>query len=134
MILRTFLLKCNNCFNLNLTKSLNSFSQNYRFKTNVIQNVSNTLVRKNATLDVNTNVVKDVILFKHDNPKKYKMLNVFALCQFFFWSYLSHISFTTLRDAPVEKASPDASWWRRINLGDNKYRYGITFMAFMMGK
>lgn len=96
-------------------------------------NFSNSFKRWfSSTVDVNTNVVKDVILFKYDNPKHYKWLNIFSVCQFGFWSYLSYFSFTTLRDAPVDPDS-DATWWRKINLGENKYRNGITLSAFLIG-
>lgn len=87
----------------------------------------------NKAFDVSTNVSKDIILFKYENPKFYKMLNIFAIVQFLFWNYLSHAAFTTLRDAPVEEVAEDAAWYRRINLGDNKYRNGITVSCFLIG-
>ncbi|KRT79261.1 hypothetical protein AMK59_7791, partial [Oryctes borbonicus] len=86
----------------------------------------------NTALDVNTNIAKDVILYKYDNPTFYKYLNIFAICQFGFWGYLSHFAFTTLRDAPVE-ITKDIPWWRRINLGDNKYRNTIAVLCFLIG-
>ncbi|CAD7077479.1 unnamed protein product [Hermetia illucens] len=52
---------------------------------------------------------------------------------FGFWSYLSHFAFTTLKDAPVEKVDEDASWFRKINLGENKYRNTITVSCFLIG-
>lgn len=86
-----------------------------------------------SSLDVNTNVVKDVILFKYDNPKFFKYLNIFALCQFGFWGYLSHFAFTGLRDAPV-RTEEDASWWWKINLGENKYKNTIAILFFLIGE
>ncbi|XP_055859145.1 transmembrane protein 223 [Episyrphus balteatus] len=83
--------------------------------------------------DVSTNVAKDIILFKYENPKFFKMLNIFAIVQFLFWNYLSHSAFTTLRDAPVDEAPEDAAWYRQINLGENKYRNGITVSCFLIG-
>lgn len=83
--------------------------------------------------DINTNVSKDVILFKYENPKFFKMLNIFALCQLFFWTYLSHFAFTTLKDAPAIQGEHDAPWYRRINLGENKYRNTITVFCFLIG-
>lgn len=84
--------------------------------------------------DINTNVTKDVILFKYENARFFKILNIFGICQFVFWTYLSHFAFTTLRDAPVEKDdSEDLKWYERINLGENKYRNGITAMSFLIG-
>lgn len=97
------------------------------FRSVFIKNASS------SSVDVNTNVAKDVILFKYENPKFFKMLNLFSFCQFGFWSYLSLFSFQTLRDAPASEEL-DASWFRRINLGENKYKNTIAVSAFMIGK
>lgn len=86
-----------------------------------------------SSIDVNTNVAKDIILFKYENPKFFKMLNIFAFCQFGFWSYLSVFAFQTLRDAPAT-TEPDASWYRKINLGENKYKNTIAVLAFVVGE
>ncbi|XP_005181816.1 transmembrane protein 223 [Musca domestica] len=84
--------------------------------------------------DVNTNVAKDVIVYKYENPKFFKIINIFGICQFTFWTYLSHFAFTSLRDAPVEvKEGQELAWYERINLGENKYRNGITVMCFCIG-
>lgn len=83
-------------------------------------------------LNVNTNIVKDVILYKYENPRFFKILNIFAICQFGFWSYLSHFAYTTLRDVPVPK-DDSLPWWRKLNLGDNQYRMTLTGAAFMVG-
>uniref|UniRef100_A0A1A9WYI8 Transmembrane protein 223 n=1 Tax=Glossina brevipalpis TaxID=37001 RepID=A0A1A9WYI8_9MUSC len=82
--------------------------------------------------DVSTNVSKDVILYKYENPRFFKVLNFFGISQFIFWTYLSHFAFTSLRDAPVEQKE-DIAWYERINLGENKYRNGISIMCFVIG-
>jgi hypothetical protein len=46
-------------------------------------------------------LAKDVIVFNYENPKKFKLLNLFAISQMFFWSYLGHWSYTELRDVRV---------------------------------
>ncbi|KAJ8977676.1 hypothetical protein NQ317_010415, partial [Molorchus minor] len=76
-------------------------------------------------LDVNTNVTKDVILYKYKNGKFYKIINIFAICQFGFLDLL-------LRDAPVD-STEDAKWWQKINLGENKYRNTIAILTFLIG-
>jgi hypothetical protein len=94
----------------------------------------NTVLRRfKQTFDINTNVKNDVILYKYENEKFYKILNAFSICQFFFWSYLAHFAYTTLRDAPVP-TDPNAPWWRRINLGENKYRNTISIFSFCVGE
>lgn len=87
-----------------------------------------------SALEVNTKVVKDVILYRYENPKFFRIVNIFALCQFGFWTYLSHFAFTTLKDAPVPKDADNLPWWRRINLGENKYRNTLTVLSFLIGK
>ncbi|XP_052860104.1 transmembrane protein 223 [Anopheles cruzii] len=84
--------------------------------------------------DVNTKVPKDIMLFKYENPRFFKMLNIFAVSQFLFWGYLCHFSYTTLRDAPVKKEEAvDLPWYQKINLGENKYRNSIAIMCFCIG-
>lgn len=87
---------------------------------------------KASGLDVKTNVVKDVILYKYENPRFFRILNIFAICQFGFWAYLSYFSFFYLRDVPADK-SKDSPWFRRINLGEPKYRYAIGISSFVIG-
>lgn len=86
-----------------------------------------------SVLDVNTKVAKDVILFKYENPKYFRILNIFAISQFGFWAYLSHFAFTSLKDAPPPKDTDNVAWWRKINLGENKYRNGLTILSFLIG-
>lgn len=133
MILRKSLLSCYSCY-LNVARNFNHITTNNSYKIKLRHNKLYTNTTKSASYNVNTNVIKDVILFKYENPKQFKMMNVFAICQFAFWSYLSHFAFTTLKDAPVNKTSSDAPWWRKINLGENKYRNGVTVISFLMGK
>ncbi|XP_055626222.1 transmembrane protein 223 [Toxorhynchites rutilus septentrionalis] len=84
--------------------------------------------------DINTNVAKDVMLFKYENPRFFRFLNIFAISQFMFWIYLTHFAYTTLKDAPVEEKDKEKSaWYEKINLGENKYRNGLATMTFIIG-
>lgn len=84
--------------------------------------------------DINTKVVKDVMLYKYENPRFYRILNWFAISQVLFWGYLSHFAYTTLRDAPVPEENREGlAWYERVNLGENKYRNGIAIMSFVIG-
>ncbi|XP_047534790.1 transmembrane protein 223 [Vanessa atalanta] len=85
--------------------------------------------------DVNTNVVKDVILFKYENPKFYMYMNIFAVVQYMFWTYLGLFALQNLRDAPVDKSkiTDDTPWYRKINLGENKYRNTLGALSIIIG-
>ncbi|KAK7792319.1 hypothetical protein R5R35_007762 [Gryllus longicercus] len=86
------------------------------------------IANKSASDDIRTKVVKDVVLFKYENPRFFRVLTAFSVCQFSFWGYLSYVTLTSLRNVPVSP-DPSLSWWRKINLGDPKYRYGLSLMC-----
>lgn len=89
-------------------------------------------VKCKSYMDVKTNVAKDVILFKYENPRFFKVLNLFGASQFVFWGYLSIFAYTNLKDAPVP-VEENADWWRKINLGENKYKNTIAALSFFIG-
>lgn len=84
-------------------------------------------------LDVNTNVIKDVILYKSDGDRFFKVLNFFGVSQFVFWTYLSMTAYQTLKDIPVNEATANV-WWRRINFGDSKWKNSLTIISFVIGR
>lgn len=94
-----------------------------------------TFTGKNAW-EIDTNVAKDVVLYSYDNAKFHKYLNFFAITQLGFWLYLAEFAMSTLRDVPVDKKEldPNAHWYQKINLGENKYRRAITTMCIAVGK
>lgn len=88
-----------------------------------------------SPIEGSAKLVKDVIVFKYENPRFFKYLNIFAISQFLCWNYLAHFSFTSLRDAPVDNTTAeDVAWWRKINLGENKYRNALTITCFIIGE
>lgn len=87
-----------------------------------------------SPLEGASKLAKDVIVFKYENPNFFKYLNIFAICQYLCWNYLAYFSYTSLRDAPVEDTGEDVSWWRKINLGENKYRNTLTIACFLIGR
>lgn len=86
------------------------------------------------SLDVSTNVAKDVLLFKYENPRHFKGITFFAITQFAFWTYLSTYALQDLKDAPVpEDASEDLPFWRRMNLGENRWKNTFSVICFLIG-
>ncbi|XP_037042950.1 transmembrane protein 223 [Bradysia coprophila] len=97
------------------------------------KSINSTGGASSSPLDGSAKLAKDVIVFKYENPNFFKYLNIFAICQYLCWNYLSYFSFTSLRDAPVDNTGEDVSWWRKINLGENKYRNTLTIVCFLIG-
>uniref|UniRef100_A0A2H1VFB4 SFRICE_005664 n=1 Tax=Spodoptera frugiperda TaxID=7108 RepID=A0A2H1VFB4_SPOFR len=108
---------------------------NYKTCINNTKSATYSGVATKTIHDVNTKVIKDVILFKYENPKFFMYMNIFAVVQYMFWSYLGLFSFSTLRDAPVDKSTitEDTPWFRRINLGENKYRNTLGTVSIVVG-
>lgn len=84
-----------------------------------------------------SSLTKDVIVFKYNNPKYFRIMNFFGLVQFFFWLICSEFTLSTLRDTPIDHNDPDkhnAPFYLRINLGENKYKNGLAISCFLLGK
>lgn len=84
-----------------------------------------------------SSLTKDVIVFKYNNPKYFRIMNFFGLVQFFFWIICSEFALSTLRDTPINDTDPDLQntpFYLRINLGENKYKNGLAISCFLLGK
>lgn len=80
-------------------------------------------------------VVKDVMLYKYDNPRFYKYLNGFAVIQFLFWGFMGRFSVSSIRDVPVEEnLDKNLPWWKRVNLGEGKYKNTLAIICYLFGK
>ncbi|KAK3859327.1 hypothetical protein Pcinc_034544 [Petrolisthes cinctipes] len=85
-------------------------------------------------LEQNYAVTKDTVLFRYDNARFFKLLNIFAISQFCFWSYLSNFAFVTMKNVKIpEEVKSDTKlvWWKKTNFG--QFRYGITIFSFLIG-
>jgi TMEM70/TMEM186/TMEM223 protein family len=60
--------------------SLNTFNWTRSFATQIVSRVS----PQPATL------AKDVIVFKYENPRFFKLMNIFTISQLFFWGEFIH--------------------------------------------
>lgn len=89
-----------------------------------------------APLNINpAAVVKDVIVYKYENPKYFKYMNLFALVQFAMFSAYSQFTMAELRDTPVNKSEQAESlpWYSKFNLGNPTFRYGLSIGCFVIG-
>lgn len=84
-----------------------------------------------------SNLTKDVIVYKYNNPRYFKLLNIFALVQFVFWLGMVEFQLSSLRDAPVDKSVENFEkqpFYKKTNLGSNRYKYGLASVLFLIGK
>ena len=125
-------------FNYNLL-SLSKFSyQNVR-PVRELRNFSSQIGSSHQQT-INSALSKDVIVFKYDNPRFFKMMNFFCISQVFFWGYLAHWTFYGLKDVKQKEhdkekvGNEEISWWKTINLGESKYRNSIAGLCLFFGE
>lgn len=47
------------------------------------------------------NFVKDIIVYSYENPRLFKVLNLFSISQLFFWGYLGNWAYTEMKSVEV---------------------------------
>lgn len=143
--------------------SLNSFLRNYSVKsacTNikplakeptkfvfkpVIYQFSNHCLKQfvskystKAPLNVNpTNLAKDIIVFKYENPQTFKYMNIFGIVQFFCWIIFAESTMYSMKYVPVDADGPNFEnlpFYLKVNLGENKYKWSLAIGSFLLGK
>lgn len=91
-----------------------------------------------SSLDIDpTALTKDVIIYKYENPKYFKYMNIFAIVQFMMLSYCSQFTLVGLRNRPVDKEAEgykQLPWYAKYNLGDDRFRQGVSLILFGIGK
>lgn len=103
-----------------------------------IQTTPRTQLATRSSLNFDaTSLTKDVMVFKYENPTYFKVMNIFALVQFAFFTYCGQFALSSLRNAPVDKEQEDygdLAWYQKINLGSSISRNGTAFICFLVGK
>ena len=46
-------------------------------------------------------LIKDVIVYSYDNPRRFKLINIFSLSQMVFWGYLGSWAYTDMKYVKV---------------------------------
>ena len=82
--------------------------------------------RRLYSLDIQTNVAEDVLLYKSTSSRFFRVTNFFVISQFAFWTYMSSLCLT-LRDIPVPEDKSQLRWWEKYNLGDPKTKTMLSF-------
>lgn len=72
---------------------------------------------------------RDVVLFRHDRDRFFRLVGLFCAGQALFWGYLAHFAFTALRPAPGSAPGPEDPFRPR----DNKWRFGFTASCVTLG-
>lgn len=108
----------------------------YQFSTNGLKLFCrNHYSQAPINIDV-SNLTKDVIVYKYNNPRYFKIMNIFGIAQFFFWLICAEFTLSNLKNTPINTEAPkfeDLPIYLRVNLGENKYKYGLGTACFLFG-
>lgn len=95
------------------------------------------VVKNPAQLNIDTkSVTKDIIIYKYENPRFYKIMNIFGFMQFFILTYFAQYTLSNLRHTPVNDKADNFDtlpWYKKINLGEGKVRTIISGSCFAIG-
>ncbi|XP_068779887.1 transmembrane protein 223 [Struthio camelus] len=84
-----------------------------------------------AALALDTAVPRDVVLFRHERDRFFRLVGLFCAGQGLFWGYLAHLAFTTLRPPPAPP--PPGPGDDPLRPRDNKWRLGFTASCLTLG-
>lgn len=91
-------------------------------------------------IDNISNLKKDVLLYTYDGKSRFfKYLSVFGVAQVGVWVFYGGFMFVSLRDVAAlnvknKEVFTKSSLWKRINLGEQKYRYMSLVLCCGIGK
>lgn len=132
MILQRILysVPCLRCVSINRT--LNTFSklQLDRFKCFNKRNFND-----QSIFNINTNVSKDVLLYKSSSDRTFKMISIFSIVQFGFWLTVADTYKALLNEKPNhDENSHSVSWLDTLKSKGKIVSIGIPIGCLCMGK
>lgn len=88
-----------------------------------------------SIFNLNTNVPKDVLLYKSSSDKTYKMISIFSIVQFGFWLTVADSYNVLLNKEPDNNANHQPiSWVDKIKSQGKIATLGIPIACVCMGK
>lgn len=109
-----------------------------QYSIQLLQNYTKRTYLTQAPLDIDVSkLTKDVIIFKYVNDRYFKWFNIFGIIQFFILMICAEANKNTLQDIPVDKTIEGYDtlpFYQKVNLGEDKYRYGISLLCCGLGE
>jgi len=104
------------------------------FKFRILKQLPGIIVRRNftTTTEKEVELAKDVVLYRHENPRFHMYVSLFAFFQFTFWSFLG-VNMLSMKDIPVD-TNPNTPFWKKINWGDNYTKKAMAAACILIGE
>lgn len=100
-----------------------------------IQYLSRRNINDQSIFNLNTNVTKDVLLYKSSSDKTFKMISIFSIVQFGFWLTAADAYNVLLNQKPKpNEASNPESWVDILKTKGKIVTLGIPISCLCMGE
>lgn len=125
---------CLRCVSFNRT--FNGFSKLLRNnRLDELQCLNRRRFNEQSIFNINTNVPKDVILYKSSSDRTFKMISIFSIVQFGFWLTVADAYNVLLKQKPKEnEESQMISWLDKLKTKGKIVTIGIPVACLCMGK
>lgn len=125
---------CLRCVTLN--RMFNTFHKvQYGNRLDNVKCFSRRNFNEQSIFDLNTNVPKDVLLYKSSSDRTYKMISIFSIVQFGFWLTVAD-SYNILlnKESNTEENTQSISWVEKLKSKGKMVTLGIPVGCLCMGE
>lgn len=122
---------CLQCFTLNRT--FNTFNKLHKYQLDKSKCFNRRNFNDQSIFNLNTNVSKDVLLYKSSSDKTFKMISIFSIMQFGFWITVAD-SYNVLLNKESNKDSQSISWVDKLKSKGKVVTLGVPIGCLCMGK
>uniref|UniRef100_A0A2S2NCS7 Transmembrane protein n=1 Tax=Schizaphis graminum TaxID=13262 RepID=A0A2S2NCS7_SCHGA len=125
-------LPCLRCVTFNRT--FNTFDRLHKSQLEKLKSLNKRFFNEESIFNLNTNVSKDVLLYKSSSDKTYKMISVFSIVQFGFWITVADSYNVLLNKEPDNNENHQPiSWVDKIKSRGKIATLGIPIACLCMG-
>lgn len=124
-------LPCYRCVAFNRT--FYTFNNLYRNQSDKFKYFSKRNFNEQSIFNLNTNVPKDVLLYKSSSDKTYKIISIFSIIQFVFWITVAD-SYNVLLNKIPKDDNHSIIWLEKLKSKGKMITFGIPIACLCLGK
>lgn len=124
---------CYRCVTFN--RMFNTFYKETKNQLKNFKYFSKRNFNEQSIFDLNTNVSKDVLLYKSSSDRTYKMISIFSIVQFGFWLTVAD-SYNVLlnNESKTNENNQPLPWVDKLKMKGKMVTFGIPIGCLCMGK
>lgn len=124
---------CYRCVTFN--RMFNAFHKVTKNQLEQFKYFSRRNFNEQSIFDLNTNVSKDVLLYKSSSDRTYKMISIFSIVQFGFWLTVAD-SYNVLlnKESKINENDQPLEWLDKLKIKGKMVTLGIPVGCLCMGK